>query len=255
MTKRIKDPIPPFYTVLPREIREATKWALRAALIPAGYSPMAEQLVSRAENGLLHLKCCLEQHEGKPIQQPQCLTDNKTEVVIDVQQQNLLLVGPAVFDLTIARTAQFGRCLTHIRNIGNGSPFLDELVIYHASHGHPLMLMRGDSEAQHRSRLAIPAEQASFTRPQWPTIYIGNGDILGNIDIPASWLPLAPDSALIYSIHADQANPLTRTFNQLETIQPQSLQNSLTTAEEDGIKVIGERWHNIKSYGNQLLIK
>lgn len=127
----------PTYTLFPKEIKTALRWAFRARQIPAGYERPAAEMVIYAEimhgNGLAQLKHMLESvalaaDPQQPVTPVSIIERSEEEATIKTHFQHCLLTLPAVADFCRGEAAKHGRYAIKIEQIGEGEPLIKQLL-------------------------------------------------------------------------------------------------------------------------------
>jgi len=273
--------VPDVVHLLPREICEMTKWGLRAAHIPSGYSPAAEQMVLDCElfqqRGLAELQTFLS-GDVVPAVRVHLVSDTGAVAHIRAQEQNVLVCAPAVFDFAYARVRQNGRFLITAHELTGGFPFLPELAADMAQRGVACVVLWSNDHIS-GAITAFPdmnGEIIVYTAPHHdPTAahllchsaklnreLPQDKDCLSHLFTPVAQPVLEtslPNSFSLYCLTEDQYDPL----KWMEAFQAQwgegqtanGRDEQRQTAELYGLTVRGQLWDTVKRYGNQILIE
>ena len=285
MSKKADKIIEDVVEVLPREIRGVTQWALRAARIPAGYSPAAEQMVANSEIstavGLTCLKDFVLSDPASPVR-VHLVSDTGKVAQIDGLNQHVLICAPSVFDFAFARSRKNGRYFLTVRNVIGGFELLPELAAYNASRGVGCCVLWSDGR-QSGSIIALPSKGASFETPTEPDLFCTvaapseahqqlfglrvDGDIPAFDDLLAvlfqepSDTELSSDLQKSFSIccfsMADSLlweRVLLDSEAMYDHMRPDMRKQRWDEAEQNGVSIAGELWYRMKEYGSQILI-
>ena len=170
--------------VLPREVFMATKWAFRAAQIPAGYGVAASEMIQYAEMyhgiGLSTLQQQLSTLEHSSPTPPIIVDEDEGCALMDGGGQSVLICAPGALDLACANAKEYrnaardgsaacdgsavcdGIGLVCVENVGHGLALLEQLADQAARRGLVCLLMTAVTTPKeaNRTMIAFPHEEA-----------------------------------------------------------------------------------------------
>ncbi|MDX1521824.1 MAG: hypothetical protein R3264_09370 [Anaerolineae bacterium] len=268
--------------VLPREIEAATRWAFRAAKIPAGYSVAATALVRQAEIdqglGLSVLHHYLSNPDRQP-PVPTCLiSDEPHQIGIDARSQHLLICGPNIVDLACARAINRGEVRVTVQNVDGGQALLPHLADTAAKRDLLCLIV-----ASNETVIAVPQAplplRVSVTQPQTESGGTQLADLLEQWGIltgqesdrlrPALTLensePTSRSSRIVIycrrlnqddmlRISTDKWLPTLAPAKGLAIVQPHARLKQQRLAHQKGVAVRAATWQAIKKFGSRILV-
>lgn len=223
---------PVTYTLMPKEIKTAIRWAFRALGIPAGYARHAGEMVLYYEilrgKGISYLTEMLRENQGSWAAADLGSKEGQ-KATLDARNGHSLLVMPGIFEFAYAEAKLSGQPFSiEIYNVGQGVQLVEQLVYSIAQRGLTCAW--------------IPREGTRF---------------VANQDQICSYLPVARQPS-VKTTQAVLSVGITTKFKKLDhytCVTTETIRQNAIGAEKNGIEIPALLWETVDRVAKQVLVK
>ncbi len=255
--------------ILPREINQAVKWALRGAKLPASYAQPVGEMTQYAEiyyqNGLTTFHEYLTNLTEAPPKSAVFIKENERSAHLDAQGEHLLICSADIFDLAYAQAKHQGQYIVWVDNVGGGFNLLEQRLYQRVKRGLVGQLKHQVTSNDIQYLMAFPVENDAFLfsshQAEWSLRVRAQ---LQSSAPPDLDLSLTNNSFILWfrantnetelNINLEPFVTLADSIESVTVHRPASRLAQLEQAHREGLLVDAQIWSEIKKFGERILV-